>query len=385
MTDRRWGLAALWGALLTALVVVGSFGQARSFGAASPFTPTFVAEIEGLEKKARSQWPNSFAGLWASPESGQVSVAFTDQATIRAEALGRELANPERLQGVDAKFSIEQLEATQERLIAARDASGSELARTSYDLGISLQDNQVRVITPEPTGPMREAVAQEFGDRARVEEGRLAQPDSCLSRFDCLSGLRAGIETLSSATATSPCSTAFVVKNANGKRELLSAGHCAGSLRYHAATYTGQVKDQVIYGAVDAERQGVSDAHSSRPFIYVTDDERARGVQSVGRWDNITVGLTNSCKVGVTTNLTCGLVLDKHYSPQYVENGNRFVQTSYCSESGDSGGAVFNGGRALGIHSGGDLATCASGSDYGIFGHIEFAENRLDVNVLLDG
>jgi hypothetical protein len=111
--------------------------------------------------------------------------------------------------------------------------------------------------------------------------------------------------------------------------------------------------------------------------------------------------------VGAKTFRTCGEVLGKAFSPNYVLNGMDFVEAEMCSEAGDSGGAVYgsyvkypqtNIGqkvrgsasnyrakqgpiekqpfptrfRALGVVSGGVETMCGSPGDTTIFGHIEF-------------
>jgi hypothetical protein len=73
---------------------------------------------------------------------------------------------------------------------------------------------------------------------------------------------------------------------------------------------------------------------------------------------------------------------DKHFSPDYVSDGGRFVKTTYCAKGGDSGAAVFRDNRAYGIHSGGATGSCRQAGDFSLFGHIEYVENALNVSLV---
>lgn len=83
-------------------------------------------------------------------------------------------------------------------------------------------------------------------------------------------------------------------------------------------------------------------------------------------------------------------MLGKHFSPSYVPNGNRFVKAEFCVYFGDSGSGVFmqsENRRVHGIVSGGTVQPdqCQNWNPPGhfsIFGHIEWALNALNVNLV---
>jgi hypothetical protein len=87
----------------------------------------------------------------------------------------------------------------------------------------------------------------------------------------------------------------------------------------------------------------------------------------------------------VTTGKTCGWVDSKDYRPtNYIPNANSFIKVrSMCTKDGDSGGPVYDGGKAIGIVSGSDDdGVCNNGNDFTIVGHIEFAQSALNATVI---
>lgn len=65
------------------------------------------------------------------------------------------------------------------------------------------------------------------------------------------------------------------------------------------------------------------------------------------------------CKSGRTTQYTCGRVQALNQTVDYDADGvvNGLIQTNVVTDSGDSGGALFDGSTALGVTSGGNGST----------------------------
>lgn len=85
------------------------------------------------------------------------------------------------------------------------------------------------------------------------------------------------------------------------------------------------------------------------------------------------------CRSGQTTGTRCGSVTHTNVSPSYVPNGRNFIAANYCSQGGDSGGAVYSGNTALGVHSGGSARLCGDPDDFGVYGHAEWMQRDLGV------
>lgn len=257
----------------------------------------------------------------------------------------------------------------------------------NYDLGIDVPGNTVYAVVDSLDATTAIAFKQRYGPMTEVRAGDLAEPEQgrCV-RFDCRYDLRAGLAVRpDSATPDEPfCSTAFVVQpNVGSSAQVLSAGHCGGDNRYHAGEFYGTVVGQQFSGRVDAERHSILNGFSGVPRIYVSSRERAREVRSVSQWEGVRVG-TKVCKAGIRTGKTCGKITDKHFSPggiDYPTNAHRYVKTTYCSRKGDSGGAVFRGGTAFGVHSGGRRGRCSHPDDFSVFAHIQYVQNALNVSV----
>ena len=407
MTSRRKlaGVLASSVVLLMVLVVAGR-GAADDDADADP--DDLLAAIEMLEPKALELWPDSFAGVWLG-DSGvgdSVFIAFTEDADEKVARLASGFPRPDLLKPVAVDKSMAELETQRDQLVADRElARGGELELAGipghrYDLEIDPARNAVVVILEDARAAAVADIHARYGTDVLVEQGSLAAPAVC-TREDCRYVLRSGLQTVSSVDA---CSTAFTVRRPNGNRNILSAAHCGndntlenacmgpddGSGRSHGGEHYGNVQDNSCGGRKDAERHGRQDPFGSRAWIFMNPDFKEWEVRSVNRWENLVPG-TILCKSGITSGKTCGQVHNKQFSPSYIPNSKDFIKAKYCVRSGDSGAGVYGGEsgishRAYGIVSGalGLSTPCAEwgAGNYSVTGHIEFAENTLDVTVV---
>ncbi|MGH2989400.1 MAG: S1 family peptidase [Solirubrobacterales bacterium] len=367
------------------------------------------AEISGDAVAARSSARN------------RVFVAFTDDARRRVGALRRGFPKPGMLRSVSFERSLRDLEQLQTKMIADREAfreTGAPFTGVPdelYDLDIDVTKNAPVVILEHPTDAATAAFRERYAPDVIVRAGPLAQPFAlypCKSRFDC-PRLRAGLETAFSDT-TPPkkgCTTGFIAHTGRspkvGTLGVLSASHCGtpdldlGSPRFHGTKRVqyGTVQRQQQFGRVDAEWHHVSQEpfRSLKPTaeIYVNQVDIGK-VKRVGTWEELPIGST-VCKVGIRTLQSCGKVLSKEYSGvDYVPWSSRFVKADFCGQPGDSGGPVYSRipglkqppgtpkrYTALGLVSGGPGLPCSHQDFYALFGHIEYAQQTLDVKVPL--
>jgi hypothetical protein len=257
----------------------------------------------------------------------------------------------------------------------------------NYDMGIDVKQNAIYVVVEDASPVTVAAFKSRYGDDVIVREGDLMIPHC--TRADCRYGLRSGLRTV--LPSEGRCSTAFTVRvTATGNRNILSAAHCGGndvgSSRRHGGEHYGLVRARQQHGRVDAERHGPPAGDFNMwPRIFVNPDNKFHPVESMSTWEGLMAG-THVCKSGQTTGKTCGQILDKDVSLDYVPNSDRFVLAQYCSEDGDSGSGVYrsaNWSRVHGIHSGGTNATCPDANALGVFGHIEYALNALEATLVL--
>jgi hypothetical protein len=357
----------------------------------------------------------------------QVFVAFAEKATKRVGKLRRGFPRPGMLRPVSVEHSLRDLEQVQAEMIADREAfrdTGAPFPGVPdqlYDLDIDVTRNAPVVILEHPTDQASAALRERYGPDVLVEARAPLVPEvlyPCKSPFDCYE-LRSGLESVRSTSAPKGqgCTTGFTAhigRSAKvGTLGALTAAHCGGptldnpkpdkgSARFHGTKRIryGTVTREQFQDRVDAEWHHV-DLEPFRSLtpaaeIYVSDAERGGLVKRVGRWTELIVG-SRVCKSGITTGKTCGDVLTKNYSSTKIPGSNRFVIADYCSDPGDSGAGVYmkipglkpppgkpNRYTAVGIHSLGneDEGLCSS-SDSAAFGHIEYAEQALDVKLPL--
>jgi hypothetical protein len=245
---------------------------------------------------------------------------------------------------------------------------------------------------PEVTDEARSAFRDSYGEDLVFVERELSGY-ACLNRQQCGKHLRAGIQARNQEPFnTWKCSTGYTVQ-VGESRQILSAAHCsqdpnvAGEPRYHggnAPTRFGYVQQAFKSGAVDAERIGVASPFVTHPWVHRDDANQTHPVQSLGTWNQI-YGGQPICRAGNTTDLRCGTVTHKNFSPS--SGGMLFVRTTACLGGGDSGGPYFHGYEAWGIAAGyvpGTGPGCLGSGTYSdsYFGALSTALNNLNASLV---
>lgn len=335
--------------------------------------------IGSMHADAQRLWGDTYAGTWIDHAAGgRINVAFTADAAKHVGEMKRSFPRPEKLHPVLVPRSMAELEAELTRMVADREEvragrlSFPGVDGVRYDMKVDVARNAVVVVVDDEDPRTRGAFASRYGQHVIVEATGVAEPTAC-TRADCRHSLRSGLR---AESTNGWCTLAFAVSGG-----ILSAAHCPDTARQHAFTSYGSVTANSQINRADAERHSVSlNGFHAGAYLWVSSSETARRITSVGLWGNLVVG-ASACKSGITTGTDCGVVQNTNVSVHWVPSSTRFVQADYCSDPGDSGSGVYSGNQALGINSGGANVTC-SASDYGLFGHIEYAQSQLGVTVL---
>lgn len=359
------------------------------------------AVLDGFVSSVSERWPNEFAGLWlASDGTPTVYVAFTQRAEEIVDALRTELPFPNALRPVRLRYSLTDLETLQNKMISDRSdlqvgrgegklPEGIAKTNGQYDLDIDVPANRVVVHLAKLDTEQTSAFTKEYGAERLVFRAGLVQPDC--SRTNCGTSMRGGLR------ITTPhenpgyvyvCSTAFGTYQGSGLTrayQVLTAGHCGeggpdvwshASVPYGASDYL----DSRTYGRLDAKViPNTNLAFTTTNLVWISSSDQ-RSMSNYISWNDMALGVT-VIKSGVTTGSTGGAIESKNYSPSYILNGEKFIKAGYCSEGGDSGGAVIRGNTAYGIHSGGSTLKCSDTGDFGVFGAVEFALQAFFVNL----
>ncbi|MDJ1132493.1 S1 family peptidase [Streptomyces iconiensis] len=157
------------------------------------------------------------------------------------------------------------------------------------------------------------------------------------------------------------CSAAFNVTQGS-TRFFVTAGHCSESATNWSA---------VSGGPAIGKQEGFSFPGNDYSLVRYSDGSNPGG--SVNLYNGSSRDITGAAnavvgqniqKSGSTTKVTSGTVtatgVTVNYGSGNVVEG--MVRTTACSAGGDSGGAHFSGGTALGIHSGSSGCTGTQGS-----------------------
>jgi streptogrisin D len=266
------------------------------------------------------------AGSFLDARTGAPVVNVLDQAG----------ADRARAAGVTAKlvrYRTDQLAATKR----AFDAMAG-VPNTAW--GIDPSTNQV-VLTVSDAAPREGAArllaaATRYGDQVRVRH--TSRPIS-----------RQVLDGGEITTGSIICSAGFNV-NKGGQNYIITAGHCTQGLPDWQGI--GPSVDSSFpntdYGLIrndSSDATGAVDLYNGSKQQITTAGEASVGEQV--------------CKSGRTTQVTCGTVqaLDQTVDYGNGEVVHGLIQTNVHSDHGDSGGALFDGGTALGTVSGGDSQT----------------------------
>lgn len=327
------------------------------------------SHIHQLGMTATEKWPEDYAWIWPADGGFKqgIVIGFSRDAEEHVEELAKTFPWPDLLKAETVKYSTPELQELQDKMIAGRKHALSgqgplaEQTEGRFDLGGDLKNGKVIVYMPEIDSETKQAFFAAYGTDVRFVESGLGEFGACTNRQRCGKALRAGIQARNQPANVKKCSTGFTVK-VNGVTRILSAAHCSqanwgggNEKRYHGFTdpmQFGVVVGRFLGGGVDAEALSVQSPFVAHPWIYRDDDNQQWPVKYMMP-NSATFWGDTVCRAGNTTGRSCGTITDKMFS--FTRQGVNLVQlvrTNACSGGGDSGGPVFFGYEAWGIHAG---------------------------------
>ncbi len=190
------------------------------------------------------------------------------------------------------------------------------------------------------------ALARRFGDVVRIDHTDRAFTEQ-LGPLVPPTGALLGGDQINNGKIV--CSAAFNVVH-DGQAYVLTAGHCtAGLPQWHGIGPSTQSQfPGTDYGLIrDDTAQAGGDVD-----LYNGTAQQITSVATPAVGDPV-------CASGQTTQVTCGQVQALDQSVDYGDGAvvHGLIKTTVHTESGDSGGSLFQGQTALGLVSGGDGTT----------------------------
>jgi streptogrisin C len=339
-----------------------------------------------------------FGGLWFDRADGRVKVGVV-AAVPRAGAQTRELVERRQLAAatdlVTVRHSLIQLERDSDWLGAATSAAN---AAGGARLGSALQTDRNRLVLRVPPSAGLSAAQQAVVDTARarlgsrvvVETGATGlQRQACgwsAGDFDCDAPLRGGVRIYQGSTAW--CSTAFNARsNSDNLWYVLTAGHCGvkgTEFRAYQPTsgsfhVIGDVHNSTQAGNDDMAIIRINNVPGWNPrnwvYVHASADTVLDPDYTIVNTFNSPVG-TRVCISGSTSGTDCGDVVEVNW-----DGTNGLSRAQYCSDGGDSGGAIYSGHNARGIHVGvvaGHDGDCLNA----VFQTVREAASKLNVYVV---
>jgi streptogrisin C len=204
--------------------------------------------------------------------------------------------------------------------------------------------------------------------------------------FDCDPPLRGGSR-LYINTSTPQCTTGFNARSdSDGKWYVMTAGHCGviGTVfsayqpangRFHTV---GPVHNRSVANNDDYSIVTINNVPGWDPrnwvYVHASSDTVQDPDYTITGIATSPVG-TRVCISGSTSGTDCGDVVEINWN-----GSGGFARARYCSDPGDSGGPIYSGHRARGIHVGvvpGHEGDCLNA----LFQGVTEAANELNVHV----
>ncbi len=352
--------------------------------------------------------PDRHGGVWIGNddrvkvgivESGTAAEISAARSAVGTYAAASQLAGATDIQPVRYSLSA---------LLTANDWLGDQLERVNsnaewpLESGYTTAGNTVRLGLPPQTAALTPA-QQAVVDQARQRFGAMldvytyterAQADECtfLGTTYCDPPLRAGV-----LVNPHGCTLGFLARSrADHKLYAFTAGHCVDD-DPSTTTYYTRFPDNSLHNIgprQNFEFSGRGDASiirvtneagwRARAWVVVVDSPANGGEEGTTYnpqypilRDGTSTDNMRVCHSGVGVGTSCGRVTELGVAHTYDEDNmtvRGMAKTSYCRGPGDSGGPVFAGGTAYGLHGAG--SGCV-----GYYQGIRGAENLMNVDV----
>lgn len=360
------------------------------------------------EDLASALGQSRFGGLWIGPDDDRIKIGIVGSRFAASEATGDTIATVTAARGLAGATDIVPVRHSLAALTTANDWLGAELVRVNHGAPWPLQagyvpdESVVRLGVPVQSGQLTPAQRTVVAEASRRFGPMLVtytykdrvSADACLFPY-CDTPLRAGIR-------INPvgCTLGFLGRSqSDDKLYAFTAGHCldgSASTVYSTQFRDGSVhnigpRHNFVYGTNgDAGIIRVTNEAGwrARAWVYVLASTGNDGVSGTAYdaeypiWGDGASSLNmRICKSGVSPDRTsCGRVKELGLTITYTSGVTvrGLARTSYCSLGGDSGGPVYAGNTAYGIHVAGADGCVA------YYQGIRGAENLMNVNVSFD-
>lgn len=288
------------------------------------------------------------AGVYYRNE--RLVVAVTDQAaaeTVRSAGAVAEVVPHSTAELDSAKAKLDQL---------------AGIPNTAW--GIDQSSNQVDVqiydgVSTAARDQIEDAVSG-YGDAVNMTEhsGKIESTAYVM---------RGGLGILSDYTSggtswTNTCSAAFNVQDDNGKKYMLTAGHCmeSGAVTWRRRSGNiplGRATDWAYGNDTNQSDYGVVEYTNSDVTPYGTIQYRDGSEGQISRSASAFEG-EKVKRVGTMSQDLVGEVLSTNQTVTYSDGTrlSHMIEASNCAVHGDSGGALFSAETAVGIQSGANYA-----------------------------
>ncbi|MFC4604256.1 S1 family peptidase [Rhodococcus kronopolitis] len=324
-------------------------------------------DLSGYAQELRQQRPDTYAGSWIGHDGVPV-VAVTSTET--AEQVAKD-GYATKMAAVSANHLEGSLAVLNQWILGLPRDVSSQINSTSVDL----MNNRIVIdVVNSPIGRALNLPTLLAQLEVVLSPGGGGPVDNRAQGGDTYVTSAQPLNQVTDQATIGVCSFGFNAVTAGGEPYNISAGHCDPKQENAGANASVYLPD---YGDVARSRQIGTFTHSAMgdqadgldyALIKLNEAGIAAGLDrpTVRGANGTTVTVTGTarpvvgapiCKSGQTSTFTCGIVVAEAVdAPLFMADGSarlvRGFAGSTCTLSGDSGGAILTGTRALGITSG---------------------------------
>jgi hypothetical protein len=328
-----------------------------------------------IEPYARREASTTFAGAWLDQaEGGLIRVGFTQDVERHVQALRASFPYPERLRGFTASASLDALETVQRRVEGDVPVLDTQVTQVN-SVYADVRDNTVKVGVSQPTAAYEQTLRLRYGPEISLER---QVPFTSQQQQDPGSDLRArrrippvfgGLKLYASGGVR--CSSGFSMIDSRKRRRVLTAGHCSGlgEVWNHAGRRVGQTSAGAVGNyfdpllgqdvGIDAQQMRVR-AGFITSRVYVHPGRRTPTAASGARSRSVRTREGGRSAPSLPADAAPVWRSGQHDGHGTSDEGlfrrmGLWEFSGLRTLGGDSGGAVYRGESAFGIHQGLDL------------------------------
>lgn len=349
-----------------------------------------LAEIIVARDMLAERYPDSFGGIWIDADGVTTRIAMHGNDVAGAREMARHLLTRSPSTVAAADFSLSELHAVYEELVAT---AGQSMRIGEVDvasIGVNVQANRVEMIVIESPGKAVETLASQLHPSVAVTTTEERSVGNC-ANSNCPNPLKAGLKGYRSSSFA--CMMGFIMQSGSNYY-WATAGHCnSGASGWRAPTETWQHPAGTNRGAV-AYHGWYNNSSADISLVAISASQRSNklciyptcsvsSITSRQATQNEVAG--QSACAARQDGISCGALHSWPYTISICKAGGSDCRTirelrrsSIITLPGDSGGPVYRSSNTQAV---GSVSARYPGTSNTVYSQMHVFEGQSGTNV----